>query len=126
VTIIAPGAQRAERLPPEVLHAKHRLLPEIGPRGQEALCRATFRLDAGDPAQAIAADLLTRAGLSVAEDGSPLEVPGPSESADPALEEARIALAGALAATERVRTIVGAGARALEWPRALFPELERS
>ncbi len=116
----------SRRFPPEVLHAKHRLLPEIGPRGQEALCLATFRAEPGEPTHAVAADLLTRAGLTAAGDGLPLDVPGPSQSADPALEEARIALAGALAATERVRATVGAGSRALEWPHALFPRAERS
>jgi len=112
------------RFPPEVLHARHRLLSEIGPRGQAALCVGTFRRAPGDPAQAVAADLLERSGLTEAEGGAPIELRGPSRGADPALEEVRIALAGALAATERVRLIVGAGSRALEWPEALFPDAE--
>jgi hypothetical protein len=113
-------------LPPEVRFAKHRLLPEIGARGQEALCAALFSVRPGDPVAREAAVQLARSGLresATSPEATPLTVPeGLRAPRDPLLEVAFVAAAGALLATERVRTVVGVGGRPLSLPETLFRE----
>jgi hypothetical protein len=109
-----------EAPPPEVLFAKHRLLPELGPTGQRALCAARFRADRGDATLDEATEHLVRSGLTLAPDAAPLAAPVRPPPDDPALGPAAAALAGALLATEKVREIVGVEGRPLGWPAELF------
>ncbi|MBX7192820.1 MAG: hypothetical protein K1X94_12215 [Sandaracinaceae bacterium] len=96
----------ARPIAPEVRYAKHRLLPEIGPAGQARLCAARYAIDERDPAARYAGELLDRAGLERDTGGAPV-VPEPVHAADPALAEVDAAIRGAIAATQRVREIVG-------------------
>lgn len=92
-------------LPSEVLHAKHRLLPEIGRDGQIRLNMARFTSNPLDPAEVFATDLLCRSGM-VIDDGWPsIELP-PSDNDDPALEAADQAIRASIYATQRIREIV--------------------
>ena len=93
-------------LPPEVLFAKHRLLPEIGPEGQRALSNSTCVLPSrlGEQACDAANEYLRRSGVSVASNASSQR---PREDASSAcLAE----LEGALFALEHVQRVVGVGA----------------
>ncbi|GAB4204370.1 MAG: hypothetical protein OHK0013_19240 [Sandaracinaceae bacterium] len=116
----------ATSFPPEVLFAKHRLLAEIGPRGQEALCAARFLVRAEDPIAKEAAEQLARSGLrehDASDVAAPRTLACPDDlhpPSDPLLAVAFRALAGALLATEHVRAIVGTGGRPLAIPEALF------
>lgn len=92
-------------LPSEVLHAKHRLLPEIGRDGQIRLNTARFTSNPLDPAEVFATELLCRSGLMI-DDGWPSIALPPSENDDPALEAADQAIRAAIFATQRVREIV--------------------
>ncbi|MBN8615498.1 MAG: hypothetical protein J0L92_33190 [Deltaproteobacteria bacterium] len=90
---------------PEARFAKHRLLAEIGARGQARLSAARFSIDEADEAARFAALLLERSGLVRDESGTPL-VPLPSRANEPALAIADAAIRGAIAAMQRVREIV--------------------
>lgn len=119
MTAAAPEAEFC----PEVLFAKHQLVTEIGPEGQAALCSTEFRVDHLHPeVGCVAEDLLVRAGSKRREAPGSRLVPLVAEtSACPAiLLEVCAALAGAIAATEFVRDVVGVGARRIGWPSELF------
>lgn len=88
--------------PPEVLHAKQRLLAELGPEGQARLLTVRVQLDGPDEARWFASRYLERAGVTIDPGGERLEIAG-EPSDDDAVNVARAALAGALAATEVVR-----------------------
>jgi len=115
-------------LPPDARrrYARQLLLPEIRGAGQRRLGAAVAVPRAGaDPrAAAVAADYLARAGvgadlaspLQARDDGGLVEVDVPSTDTVAAiageatwLREAAAAIAGAFAATEAVKRIVGAG-----------------
>ena len=78
------------------------LLPEIGVAGQDRLCAARVRLEGDPQAVEVARDYLVRAGVTVADDGTPLRIEG-------AVGIAGAAVAGAFAAVEAIKEIVGAG-----------------
>ncbi len=113
--------------PPEVLYAKHRLLAEIGPEGQDALCGASFAAEpsAHHGAGAVAIAYLERSGATCDASGPALAFTHATPPADVALEHAWAALAGALAATEKVREVVRIQGRPLGWPEELFGEVAR-
>lgn len=99
------------------LYARHLLLPEIGAAGQAALCAAVVSVRGGaDPvALAAARDYLERAGVQVVEDaGAAVELSLPTTSdlaRVPAVaREAAAMAAGAFAAVEAIKRIVGTGA----------------
>lgn len=96
-----------DRIPLEVRFAKHRLLPEIGAAGQARLCAGRFRLDPSDPAAPWAAELLRRSGLVQAPEGEALAIPAAPQGLAPALRVAHDATRAAIAATQRVRELVG-------------------
>jgi hypothetical protein len=115
----------AARNPPEVLYAKHRLLPEVGPRGQEALCAARWSVQPDDAVAAEAAVQLTRSGMRASVAGEQANVTlarpeGLRAPSDPVLDVAFTALVGAVLATEHVRAIVGVRGRPIALPDALF------
>lgn len=93
-------------LPPEVLFAKHRLLPEIGPEGQQALsssaCTLPFAL--GEGVRDAANVYLQRSGVHVTSHAPLLDV------REDAAEACVAELQGALLALEHVRSVVGVGA----------------
>jgi hypothetical protein len=110
-------------------YARHLLLSEIGETGQARLCAARVRVRVtSDPrAVAVARDYLERAGLEVldaGDAGAGLDVPVPDAQAvrvlagGEALEEAGAALAGAFAAVEAIKAVLGVGVYA-ELPSAL-------
>ena len=96
-------------------YARHLLLAEIGGAGQERLCAAdaSANPDADPRAARWALEYLQRAGITVKPGGS--RVPLPSLAAlqrlggAGELEEATAALAGAFAAVERIKSVLGAG-----------------
>ena len=93
-------------LPTEVLFAKHRLLPEIGPEGQRALCNSTCALpsDLGEGARDAANEYLRRSGVGVTSNA-------PSHQLREDASQACLAeLEGALLALDHVRRVVGVGA----------------
>ena len=93
-------------LPPEVLFAKHRLLPEIGPERQRALSNSTCALpsDLGESAYEAAREYLVRSGVKVTSQA-------PSEHPHEDASYACLAeLEGALLALDHVRRVVGVGA----------------
>ena len=93
-------------LPPEVLFAKHRLLPEIGPTGQRALCNSTCALpsDLGEGARDAANEYLLRSGVGVTTNA-------PSQHVREDASKACLAeLKGALFALDHVRRVIGVGA----------------
>lgn len=98
-------------------YARHLLLPEIGERGQAALCatRVPRRAPSSSRAGLVAQEYLQRAGVQLADAGAgvPLPLPGTSAQAclagQPLLEEAAAQLAGAFAAVELIKGVVGAG-----------------
>jgi hypothetical protein len=105
--------------------ARHLLLAEIGAAGQARLCAARVRIPDGSDARAarVARDYLERAGLEVAASAQDAvdvahveavrSLAGRAE-----LEEAAAALAGAFAAVEAIKAVLGAGTRA-SLPEAL-------
>lgn len=104
--------------------ARHTLLSEIGTVGQERLCAATVVVNSdGDPAAvAIARDYLLRAGVNVGVGAT-----DPADSlaiavaatgvvdrfASTQLRHAAAAIAGAFAAVEGIKALVGAGTAAV-------------
>jgi hypothetical protein len=96
-------------------YARHLLLTEIGGAGQERLCAAdaSANPDADPRAARWALEYLRRAGVSVRPGGSRVTLPSQPALAelggDPALEEATAALAGAFAAVERIKAVLGVG-----------------
>jgi len=110
------------------LYARHLLLAEIGEQGQERLCATRVTLSAaGDPEAArVAQEYLERAGVTVGRGGEPIEIPTTRRVArlaggDAALHDAAAAVAGAHAAVEAIKHIVGVGR-----PGRLPEELELS
>lgn len=91
---------------PEARFAKHRLLPEIGPRGQERLSATRFASDPNDPAATFAALLLERSGLLRDDGAPPLVVDASRSPREPALVAADDAIRGAITAVQRIREIV--------------------
>lgn len=91
--------------PLEVLFAKHRLLPEIGPEGQRALSASTCELpsEMGQFACDAARGYLVRSGVGVA----PSDVRRAREEAS---EGCLAELEGALLALAHVQRVVGVGA----------------
>ena len=93
-------------LPPEVLFAKHRLLPEIGPAGQRALSASPCELPSaiGEFAHDAAHEYLARSGVAVLsnEDAPRLR--------EDALGACLAELEGALFALAHVQRVVGVGA----------------
>jgi hypothetical protein len=93
-------------LPPEVLFAKHRLLPEIGPDGQRALLASTCELpsEMGEFTRDAAREYLVRSGVTLTSN-VPLTLVREDAS------EACVAeLEGALFALTHVQRVVGVGA----------------
>lgn len=89
--------------------ARHILLPEIGERGQARLAASSVRPVGGDErAREVARTYLARAGVGLHEEGRPAPIPD-VRAGRPELAEAASYLAGALAAVEVVKAIVGAG-----------------
>jgi hypothetical protein len=81
--------------------ARHYSLAEIGPEGQTRLSSATVSVS-GDPrAAAVAREYLERAGLTVREGGEPISVERD--------ELAAAWFAGAFAATETIKRVLGVG-----------------
>ncbi len=91
---------------PEARFAKHRLLPEIGARGQDRLCATRFAHDPSDAGAAFAAILLERSGLTPDAAASALIVAPPRAPRDAALGVADDAIRGAIAAVQQIREIV--------------------
>jgi hypothetical protein len=93
-------------LPPEVLFAKHRLLPEIGPGGQRALLASTCDLPSamGEITRDAAREYLARSGVTVTS-SAPL-----AWVREDALEACVAELEGALFALTHVQRVVGVGA----------------
>lgn len=96
-------------------YARHVLLVEVGEAGQERLLRARFRPDAGadEDAYAVAAEYLERAGCHADARGDTARVPdtetvgkfaGSAELRAPAA-----AIAGAFAAVEHIKSVLGVG-----------------
>jgi hypothetical protein len=107
------SAQRAR-------YARHLLLPEIGEGGQARLLKSQVgaAADADPGALAVARSYLERAGVRVADDAEgsvevSLNVPDRARiealAGSPLLLEAARALAGALAAVETIKSVVGIG-----------------
>lgn len=90
---------------PEARFAKHRLLPEIGARGQARLSAARFAFDASDDASRFAALLLERSGLTAGDTAQAI-VPSAPRRHEPAFTAADAAIRGAIAAVQRIREIV--------------------
>jgi hypothetical protein len=111
-------------------YARHLLLAEIGPAGQARLCSARVRVAAAsDPRAAHATrEYLERAGLVLQVDASgaaatvdmlPVDAAAVRALAGRAeLDEAAAALAGAFAAVETIKAVLGVGTPAA-LPRAL-------
>jgi hypothetical protein len=103
------GAQRRR-------YARQLLLSEVGERGQERLLAARFRPAAGcDPdAYAVAADYLERAGLSFDPAGTELRVADADAierlAGSPCLREPAAWIAGAFAAVEHLKEVLGIAA----------------
>lgn len=97
------------------MYARHLLLPEIGEAGQAKLRESRFAVPAGADPQAaeVARDYLTRAGVHEGAGGVAVPLPAPDalqESAPtPELRAAAAAVAGAFAAVETIKALVGAG-----------------
>jgi hypothetical protein len=109
----------AERLSPQrkQRYARQVLLAEIGESGQLRLCEARVRIaPCSDPrAAAVATDYLQRAGLEMTRDAATPELLLGDAVAIDALsgasgfEHAAAALAGAFAAVEAIKAVLGAG-----------------
>jgi hypothetical protein len=103
--------------------ARQVLLPEIGERGQEALCATSAAVSGGDAgARTVCVEDLARAGVVTSgSPGVPVSVPSSTAllelaGAD-ALREAAAWLAGSFAAVETIKRVVHAG-RVAELPTA--------
>jgi hypothetical protein len=98
-----------------VRFARHLLLTEIGSAGQERLCAAavSFAADADPEAKRVAEQYLGRAGVRVGAGGADVKILDGDEIArlagDPALVPAAQALAGAYAAVEVIKAVLGVG-----------------
>ena len=96
-------------------YARHLLLAEIGGAGQERLCASdASAAPQSDPRAARwALEYLLRAGVAVRPGGTKVTLPSAAElttlGGAPELEEATAALAGAFAAVERIKAVLGAG-----------------
>lgn len=100
-------------------YARQVLLPEVGLVGQAKLCAATVAVNDGADSEAssITHDYLTRAGITVNNDTSALGAAQTSIASTTQVEafapvelrHAAAAFAGAYAATETIKAIVGAG-----------------
>jgi hypothetical protein len=105
-------------------YARQLLLSEIGEPGQERLLAARFRPSPGCDAKAyaVAADYLQRAGASFDPAGQGLRVAEADAVArlagDPGLHEPAAVIAGAFAATEHLKEVLGIG-RARDLPADL-------
>jgi hypothetical protein len=109
-------------------YARHLLLAEIGTAGQARLCAARVRIAGAADARATrtACDYLERAGLSIAAGaGEQVEAVAVADAnavralaGCVELEEAAAALAGAFAAVETIKAVLGAGVSA-QLPAAL-------
>ncbi|MFW5925509.1 MAG: hypothetical protein ACOCV4_05035 [Myxococcota bacterium] len=103
--------------------ARQLLLPEIGEAGQAKLCESRFAVPAGADPQAaeVARDYLVRAGVREGAGGVPVPLPEPEalrgRAPTPELRGAAAAVAGAFAAVETIKALVGAGR-----PGALPPD----
>lgn len=109
----------------KLLYARHLLLPEVGTAGQSVLCEARVVLsDGADPRAAeVAGEYLRRAGCDAGGSLPSQEVGGAAApevqvaSAEvverlggaPELREAAAALAGAFAAVEGIKGVLGVG-----------------
>ena len=97
------------------LYARHLLLSEIGAAGQTALCDAVVhaRADADPLARETARDYLVRAGVRFAESDEGLELALPTvidlARVPVVSREAAAMAAGAFAAVEAIKRVVGAG-----------------
>ncbi len=95
--------------------ARQLLLGEIGDAGQERLLVARFRRGVGgDPeAYAVAAEYLERAGCSVGEAGDEVNLPAAISidrmAGSPELRASAALIAGAFAATEHLKKVLGVG-----------------
>lgn len=97
--------------------ARHLLLAQIGEAGQLRLCAAAVRdsVDADPRAASVAHRYLERAGLRVGThaDGDVIAVPSTEAiralAGSAELEGAAAALAGAFAAVETIKTVLGIG-----------------
>ena len=96
-------------------YARHILLGEVGEAGQERLLGARFRrdADADEDAYAIAADYLGRAGCHADARGDAAPVPDTEAVAKFAgsaeLRAPAAAIAGAFAAVEHIKSVLGVG-----------------
>jgi hypothetical protein len=98
-------------------YSRQLLLREISDEGQRALCAARAELPAcADPnAAEVARDYLSRAGLTADAAAASVSVEVPDSSAvaalagAPSLQAAASTLAGAFAAVEAIKALVGAG-----------------
>ena len=92
--------------------ARQLSLPEVGERGQRALCASRVRVEGDLRAVEAATRYLERAGCSVADDGEPVTVSDAPEIARiagrPELEEAAAWIAGCVAAAAHVARTVDA------------------
>lgn len=97
-------------------YARHILLGEVGEAGQERLLGARFRPDAGadEDAYAVAAEYLERAGCRADARGDAAPVPDTETVARFAgsaeLQAPAAAIAGAFAAVEHIKSVLGVGA----------------
>jgi hypothetical protein len=90
-------------------YARQVLLPEIGERGQVALCSRHAAVGGESAAaRALCRVYLERAGVTVRED-APHAVVVPVMVVDPRLSEAAAWLAGSWAAVEHIKQVVQAG-----------------
>jgi hypothetical protein len=97
-------------------YARHLLLAEIGGAGQERLCAtdASAAPDADPRAARWALEYLRRSGVAVRPGGTRVALPSRDGlvklgGGATDLEEASAALAGAFAAVERIKAVLGAG-----------------
>jgi len=103
-------------------YARHLLLPEIGEAGQERLLASRVRVSGASGAEAVARSYLERAGVQLGDTGEQLRVASDARldalAGSPLLLEAARALAGAFAAVETIKSVVGIG-HPSELPEAL-------
>ncbi len=99
-------------------YARHLLLGEIGEAGQERLLETSFRRGAegDDEAYAVAAEYLERAGCRADGHGEELQVLDAgslsSFAGTPALRAPAATVAGAFAAVEHIKRVLGVGSAA--------------
>jgi hypothetical protein len=111
-------------------YGRHLLLGEIGESGQERLMKAGFRLGPGRDADAyaVAAEYLERAGCLRKDDGQEVRIADRAAvlrfAGSPALRETAAAVAGAFAAVEHLKEVLGIAA-ARDLPPDLTLRTER-